>query len=180
MFESILMALTFTDIEPPSFVDHFWEVRQMISEWNINMKNVFIPSWISCLDESMSIWFGRFTCPGWVFVPRKPHPFGNEYHSICCGLSGIMCAIELVEGKDRPKELGKPDGYSKGGATVGLLLRLTKSLYHTGKCVILDSGFCVLKGLVELRKVGVFASAVTKKPRFWPKYANGQAIDEKM
>ena len=84
-------------------------------------------------------------------------------------MSGIIFAIELVEGKDRPKELGKPDGHFKGGVTVGLLLRLTKSLYHTGKCVILDSGFCVLKGLVELRKVGVFASAVTKKRRFWPK-----------
>ena len=54
-FENILKALTFTDIEPLSFVDNFWEVRQMISEWNINMKNIFIPSWISCLDESISI-----------------------------------------------------------------------------------------------------------------------------
>ena len=22
-----------------------------------------------CLDESMSIWFNRYTCPGWIFCP---------------------------------------------------------------------------------------------------------------
>ena len=46
----------------------------MISEWNINMENVLIPSWISCLDESMSIWFGRFTCPGSVLSQESLTP----------------------------------------------------------------------------------------------------------
>jgi hypothetical protein len=35
-----------------------------------------------------------------MFVPRKPHPMGNEYHSVCCNAIGIMFGIELVEGKD--------------------------------------------------------------------------------
>ena len=34
-----------------------------------------------------------------------------------------------------------------------------------GKVVILDSGFCVLEGLIELRKVGVFAGALINKRR---------------
>jgi hypothetical protein len=33
-------------------------------------------------------------------VSGKPPPYGNEYHSMCFGLSGIMYSIELVEGKD--------------------------------------------------------------------------------
>ena len=37
-------------------------------------------------------------------MPHKPHPFGNEYHSMCCGLSGNMYSIELVEGKDWPHQ----------------------------------------------------------------------------
>ena len=57
-------------------------------------------------------------------VPRKPHPMGNEYHSICCGLSGIMFAIELVEGKDSPKELKNSKPFDNLGKTAGLLLRL--------------------------------------------------------
>jgi hypothetical protein len=47
--------------------------------------------------------------------------------------------------------------------------------------VILDSGgFCVLQGLVELKKIGVFASAVIKKQRYWPKYVPGDSIDDRM
>ena len=99
-FEEIVQALCFTNMEAPSFRDKFWEVRQMVKEWNQNMKDVFTAGWITCLDESMSIWTNRWTCPGYVFCPRKPHPFGNEYHTIACGLCGILFGIEMVEGKD--------------------------------------------------------------------------------
>ena len=64
--------------------------------------------------------------------------------------------------------------------TVGLLLRLCSQLFGTGKVVILDSGFSVLQALIELRKQGVFAAAVAKKRRYWPKYVLGSLIDKKM
>jgi hypothetical protein len=140
------------------------------------MAENFTPGWVSCLDESMSGWENRWTCPGWIFVPRKPTPFGNEYHTICCAVSGILYAIELVEGKDRPRQAGAKE-FDNLGPTVGLLLRLTKSLWHTGKVVILDSGFCVLSGIIELKKRGVFASALIKKRRYWPKYIRGDDIN---
>jgi Transposase IS4 len=68
--------------------------------------------------------------------------------------------------------------YEEKGKTVGLLLRLTKLLWSTGKIVVLDSGFCVLKGIIELRQRGVFASAVIKKRRYWPKYIPGEVIQQ--
>ena len=105
------------------------------------MAQFFIAGWVSCLDESMSVWTNRWTCPGWMFVPRKPHPIGNEYHSICCSISGIMYQVELVEGKDRPKEIQKVE-FEEKGKTSGLFLRLCKPLFGTGKVVILDSGLC--------------------------------------
>ena len=46
---------------------------------------------------------------------------------------------------------------------VGTLLQLTRPIYGSGKVIVLDSGFCVLKGLVELKKFGVFAHALIKK-----------------
>ena len=107
-FEEILRALTFTVHQPPMFKDGFWFVREIIQGWNDNMAKIFIPSWVSCLDESMSIWINMFSCPGFIFVPRKPHPFGNEYHTICCCKSGILWQMELVEGKDRPPEALPP------------------------------------------------------------------------
>lgn len=174
-FEAIISALTFTAAPQPPYRDKFYEVRDIIKAWNENMKAVFSPSWVSCLDESMSKWTSKWTCPGFMFVPRKPWPMGNEYHSICCALSGIMYWIELVEGRDAPPERGVPE-YSSRGKTVGLMLRMCQSIFHTGKLVVLDSGFCVLKGIVELMKVGVFASALIKKRRYWPKDVDGDAI----
>ena len=113
----------------------------MISEWNTNMTNRFVSGWVQCLDESMSIWFNRFTCPGWVFCPRKPHPFGNKYHSASCGLAGIMFVVELVEGKDRPKELPKPVWENKG-KTVSLLLRMLSSYFNTGMLSLTRDSVC--------------------------------------
>ena len=174
-FEHITRNLTFTNIPFPNFRDKFHEVRLLIAAFNQHMSDVFIPSWVSCLDESMSIWTSRWTCPGWMYVPRKPHPQGNEYHTIACGVSGILYAIELVEGKDCPPQREKPRFHEKG-KTASLLLRLCQSIFQTGKVVILDSGFCVLQALVELKKMGVYASALVKKRRYWPKNVPGESI----
>ena len=99
-FKDIIRNLTYKNLQPPSFKDKFWEIRQMVEEWNKSMREVFIPGWINCLDESMSIWSNKWTYPGYVFCPRKPHPFGNEHHTICCGICGILFGVEMVEGKD--------------------------------------------------------------------------------
>jgi len=70
--------------------------------------------------------------------------------------------MELVEGKDEPKEGRGPKEFEQLGKTVGLLLRLTKTIWGTAKLVVLDSGFCALQGIIELKKRGVFAAALIK------------------
>ena len=62
----------------------------MINAWNWHMSDVFLAGWVSCIDESMSICTSWFTCPGFMFVPRKPRPVGNEYHTIADGMCGIV------------------------------------------------------------------------------------------
>jgi Transposase IS4 len=62
------------------------------------------------------------------------------------------------------------------GKTVGLLFRLTHSIWRRSSCLVLDIGFCVSKGLVERRKVVVFAATLIKKRRYWPKYIHGDAM----
>jgi hypothetical protein len=139
------------------------------------MCTIFSAAWALCLNELMLIWFNQWTCPGWVFCPCKPHPFGNEYHTACCGLLGIMFSIEMVEGKDHPPQVA--ERWSKLGKTTRLLLRMLATYFSTGRYVILDSSFCVLKSLVELKKVGIFACAVIKKRRYWPAFVPGEAIN---
>ena len=99
-FETILYNLVFTDEQPPSCYNKFWEFKKMIKLWNVNMEKFFCPDWIVCSNESMFIWFNKWTCPGWAYCPRKPHPFGNEYHDIACGKSHILFRLLLIEGKN--------------------------------------------------------------------------------
>ena len=65
---------------------------------------MFLPSWMNCIDESMSKWVNEYTCPGFMFVPHKPWSFGNEYHEAGGAESDIIWALELQEGKDQPPQ----------------------------------------------------------------------------
>ena len=172
-FEDITAKLSLTSIPPPAYEDCFHEVREWINAFNDNMKDVFIPSWISCLDESISIWTNRYTCPGWMFVPRKPHPMGNEYHTMCDGYWGVLYHMELMEGKHRPKEMNKKK-FDEYGKTVGRVLRCSSSLFATGKTVVMDSGFCVLDVLPKLKERGVYALIMVKKRGSWLKGIEGE------
>ena len=108
---------------------------------------------------------------------RKPHPFGNERHTISCALTTILWRAQIVEGKDRPAQLGDKK-WAELGKTVGLMLRMCDPIFGTGKCVVLDSGFCVSKGIVALEAKGVYAGALIKKHKYWPKGVPGApAID---
>lgn len=177
-FEDIQHAIRLVPHEP-SKTDRFRMVRDFINAWNENMKNEFTPSYVCCLDESMVAWLNKWTCPGWMNVPRKPHPFGNEYHTIACALTHIIFRVELSEGKDRPAG-SAPQDESAFGKMGGLILRMTESLRDTLRVVIMDSAFCQLKTIIEMRKRGIFATSVIKQKHYWPKYIKGDLIDKEL
>ena len=122
----------------------------------------------------MSTWTNKYSCPGWMFVPRKPCPFGNVYHTESSSLLGILWQMELVEGKDSPSEIIPK--FNNQGETVGLLLCVLEPIFEKVMVIILDSGFCMLKGIVELKKRGIYASALIKKRKYGPKYIKGDII----
>ena len=94
-FEEILSSLCYTDKSPPTLLDRFWEIQELIVAWNKNMDENFIPSWINAIDESMSKWLNEYTCLVFMFVPCKLWKFGNEYHDAGCGLSDIIWQVDL-------------------------------------------------------------------------------------
>ena len=80
-----------------------------------------------------------------------------------------MFAIEIVKGKNYPKEVTASPTNKKGN-TIGLLLHVCSSIHNSGRVVILDIGFYVLQGLVKLRRIGVnYASSVIKKEKMLAK-----------
>ena len=187
-FREIMEAIRYTSKEAPLlFVDRFHEIREMIDAFNNHYASEYRPSWLSCLDESMNSWLNKF-CPGFMSLPRKPHPFGNEYHSIADGDDGkpIMWRVRIVEGKDRPRKPDEtfafPTKWEKKvySNTVELVLDMTEPIHHTGKIVTGDSGFCVAVGVMALHQVGVHGQFLIKKRRYWPKHVPGDYIDSHM
>jgi hypothetical protein len=83
-----------------------------------------------------------------------------------------MYAKDHVEGKETtPQQSYKLD---EKGKTFGLLYQFRKRLRSTGKAIALDSGFCVLKKIVELRQQGEVAAPGS----YWPKYIPGEQIKQ--
>ena len=123
------------------------------------MTTIFTSGWITCMDESMSICTNKWTSPDCIFCPMKPHLIGNKYNSIYCGLYDKLFTIDLPEGNTRPKELPSDLRTKK---TTNLIFCLCNLLYSAGKLIMLDRYFCVLEGMIELRKVDVFEGALIK------------------
>ena len=140
------------------------------------MDQQFLPSWINVIDKSMMEWLNKWA-PGFMCVGRKPHPFGNERHTICCNLTSILWRAQIVEGKDRPTELGKKK-WEELNKTVGPMLPMCERIFSTGKYVVLDSGFCVSKGITSLLEFGFYSAVVIKKRKYWPKGVPGDSIDK--
>ena len=44
--------------------------------------------------------------------------------------------------------------------------------------MIMDSGFCVLGGILKMRKRGYYGSTLIKKRRYWPRGIHGYEINE--
>ena len=99
-------------------------------------------------------------------MTHKPLPIENKWHTIACSDSGILFNVNSVEVKDAPVE-HPHQKYSDTGKTVSLMLCLTKMIHGTGNIVVLDYGFCVIHGLVDMKKKGVYGVTLIKKRRYW-------------
>ena len=72
-------------------------------------------------------------------------------------MSGIFFVVGLVEGKEHPRQAVPLEFEELCGKTVVLLFRMMKSYFDTVRYIIIDSGFCVLKGIIQLSKNGFFS-----------------------
>ena len=150
----------------------------MIVVCNDHMKYVFIPSWVSFSDKFIYIWNNKFICPGWMFVNRKAYLKVNEYHTICCGDIRILYRWKLVDRKYSQKGLGSPQFETVLGTyTMALMCMMNKSLWVTGKKVIMYSCFYVLKGFIGVYYIGFYGSRAVKKCNYWPSGIYGDQIN---
>ena len=53
----------------------------------------------------MMEWFNKWA-PAFMCGISKQHPFGNDQYTIFCALTSILRIAQIVEGKERPTQLG--------------------------------------------------------------------------
>ena len=82
-----------------------------------------------------------------------------------------------MEGKDRTTEIGKKK-LEDLGKTVGIMLQICEPIFSTGKYSVLDIGFYVSRGITAVLEFGVYAAALIKKRKYWPKGVPGDDIDQ--
>ena len=82
--EKITHVMSYIILAITEFNDPFFQQIQMQQGCNKNTVANFYPSWVSVLCDSIQEWINRYTCPERMFVSRKPHPFGKDYHTIMC------------------------------------------------------------------------------------------------
>ena len=70
---------------------------------------------------------------------------------------------DIVEGRYHKIPMGRPQLKTIPNIyKVGLVLQLTRSLWSTGKELIRDRGFYVLKGPLQIRKRGAYGSTLIR------------------
>ena len=126
--------------------------------------------------------FSNAFAPGWMNVKRKPHPFGNEYHTIACCDTHIIFFIEIMEGKDRPTEGPNKTAEfeAEKGLTPALITRIIRTIWGSSRVVLLDSGFGYLPCLQALKEKGLYSTCVIKKHAHWPAGTEGSLLLQEM
>jgi hypothetical protein len=169
-FEAIISCLRF-GIGDES-VDPMVNIRNLFDAFNMNMRACFSPSWSICVDESMVAWTSRGTLPNWVYVPRKPTPNGQEWHTLACSETRVIIAVDSVE-----SELVRR--YDNLGRMCGVVLRLCESaglMSQAARVVVGDSAFPSIRLVKELRDRNLFSLFAIKKRRYWPKLIPGDKL----
>ena len=99
IFEVIFTCFRLRNNQHLNYRDMFCWVQEMIKSWNYNITQKYYSPWLSCLDESM-VDFHNHLVPGWMIVNRKPHPYGNEYHTHVDALTSVIYFVGIIKVRD--------------------------------------------------------------------------------
>jgi hypothetical protein len=93
-------------------------------------------------------------------IIRKPEGKGTELKAIADGDTGILLALDIVEGKERQRMKRFSREYGEGTAIV---LRFAEPYKGTGRTIVADSAFASVKTLVQLENLcGLYFMGMVK------------------
>ncbi|EDQ87032.1 uncharacterized protein MONBRDRAFT_27775 [Monosiga brevicollis MX1] len=167
-FQEIADQLSLSLGEP----DEVKAVEELIDSWNARMTQLFSPSSTMCLDKS-SVRHPSATTPLFRLPSTKPNPTSQEYHNLCDAETRVIMRMELARGQDGSGPAAKDE--LDFGPLGALALRMTAPFNESGAVVVMDSTFCNLRAIVELRRRGLLAVTPIKQQQHqhWPQDLDG-------
>lgn len=170
-FDHIVSALSFV---PDKVSTGMEDMRAMQEAFNAHMVEKYSPSWLVCVDESMTPWYYPGDCPAWVIMKDKPTSRGMEFHTTADHSTKVIFRVEPVRD---PEATRFQDVCSD--RVSALTLRMTEPLFQSYRVVVLDSFFGTLETVLQLEKHGLYSTVVLKKKRSWPTLSNGAELEAK-
>ena len=153
--------------------DPWWQIRPIIDSFNDRMRKVVIPGTFLCIDECMSMWKGLcwkiagiFGLPHKTKIARKPEGVGCEFKSLACVQTGIILALDIMEGSAR----NAAKQFNNLGAGIGTCLRMTAPWHGSRRVLVGDSWFASVLTAYYLWTYGLFFMGIVKTAsKFFPK-----------
>jgi len=150
---------------------HRWMlVDDFVSNFNSHRESQVVPSWVLCVDESISRWYGQggnwinLGLPMYISIDRKPEN-GCEIQDVACGESGIMMRLRLVK-TPAASELLEHNGIPHGG---NVLMSLVNPWALSDRVICADSFFASVSAAEALKRIGLrFIGVVKTATRKYP------------
>ncbi len=150
----------------PTYHNHFWKFHEMVKMWNEDMAAFFSLGWCGWMKA----------CPSGTSDGIPPSGCFVLKTSFWQWISYCMLLIvwgSIFYGGGRGKGWASWTWnlrvfVKSRGKFGGLSLHMLKPIFYYGCYVFLDSGFCVLKTLIALKKKGVFATSLIINANFGP------------
>lgn len=134
-------------------IDPWYQVRELVEEFNLTMPKAFKPGKFIVVDEIMSAWkglSGQYALDGIPHqqkIKRKPEGVGAEMKAASCGVTRILLQLDIMEGAEA---MASKPYYNEYGAGCSVVLRLLTPWKYKNKVVIADSAFSSLLTLIAL------------------------------
>eukprot|EP00873_Tetraselmis_striata_P044316 jgi/Tetstr1/464580/TSEL_009336.t1 len=128
--------------------------QDWVEALNDNWYNMFAPSTILCLDETVFQWITLCGNLHLTWLPNKPHPMGWMLKTLACAMTGCIIRMELSLRKQLMALKPLASTYK---ATVAVTLRLTDPWWHTQRILVADSWFGSVATALELYARGIYS-----------------------
>ncbi|XP_051171549.1 piggyBac transposable element-derived protein 4-like [Leptopilina boulardi] len=141
--------------EDPMF-DKLHKVRPLVEALNRSIKDVYKPSNLAAIDESMILFKGRSSLK--QYNPMKPIKRGYKVWCLADSITGFVSNFEIYAGKSENKNSNDTLGER-------VVLNLTKGILNTGTLVAFDNFFTSVKLVSSLHQKGIFSVGTVRANR---------------